>query len=98
MNRKVKVLQNESGHNVFTLPVSGTEVTLRNPKGRDLLALEKFTKTEGLTNLEVVFWLATQLSVSPGFTQDQLLDLDAEDAMVLGGVIENFRAFSSIKG
>lgn len=98
MNRKVKVLQNEQGHNVFSLPVSGLEVTLRNPKGRDLLALERFTKTPDLTNLEVMFWLAETLCVSPGFTSEQLLDLDAEDAVILGGVVENFRAFSAVKG
>ena len=81
----------EKGNLVVTLS-DFTTVEIRTPKGKDMIALEKFIKSqEETTTTELVIFLIELLSDVP---KDVLLETDAEDIQELGEAISTFRAFS----
>lgn len=87
-----KVLKNDKGHLLVTLPVAGTRVSLRPPKGRDLKAIEVASQQPGMTNTGMMMELVALLSVEPALTVDDVEDMDAEDVAALGVALGNFRA------
>lgn len=100
MSKTVKVLQNDQGQYVFTLPASGTQVTLRNPKGKDLKALEAFSATAiagDSPNYDTGSWLVCQLSVEPTFNQAQIDELEGEDITALLSVVNTFPAIRALR-
>ena len=101
MSKTVKVLQNDQGQYVFTLPASGVQVTLRNPKGKDLKALEAYsaiaTKSES-PNYDTGCWLVCQLAVEPQYTLAQIDDLEGEDITALMSVVNTFPAIRALRG
>lgn len=92
---KLKVLQNEHGEHVFNLPVSGEQIRLRNPKGKDLRAIDSKLKGQELGGIELTYFLAQQLCTSHDLSEAKLDDMDGEDLVALAGVINSFRAFST---
>ena len=93
----MKTFQDQTGRSVFKLPVSGEEVGLRAPKGKDLKALDAFLGTQsGAANMAAVYFLATQLS-DGRLTGEALDELDAEDLLAIAGVINSFRCFKLSK-
>lgn len=101
MSKTVKVLQDDRGYYVFTLPASGQQVTLRNPKGKDLKALEAYTaiasKSES-PNYDTGCWLICQLAVEPQYTLAQVDDLEGEDITALMSVVNTFPAIRALRG
>lgn len=91
-----KIQTNEKGQTIVKLPTSGTEVILRQPKGKDLKAIEVATKATEATNIGVLMLIASLLAVSPEMSLEEVEDLDAEDVEVLGEAIGNFRAFNKL--
>lgn len=91
MTSKVRV--NEKGQVVLTLPVSGTVVTLRPPKGKDLKALEVASRQDDSTNTGMMMTMASLLAVTPVLSLEDVEDMDAEDVSALGVALGNFRAF-----
>lgn len=89
---KLKV--NEKGQVILSLPVAGTQVILRTPKGKDLKALELASKQPDATSVGTMMTLASLLSVSPELSVDDIEELDSEDVAALGLALGSFRAFA----
>lgn len=92
-----KVFTNEQGQLEVTLPVSKTLVTLRQPKGRDLKAIEIASNAGNNTNVGLMFFIASLLITTEGFNIEAIEDLDAEDVEAIGSAIATFRVFSKAK-
>ncbi|MFB2892081.1 hypothetical protein ACE1CI_03945 [Aerosakkonemataceae cyanobacterium BLCC-F50] len=87
---KPKYLADEKGNINIVLPVSGANVSLRPPKGKDLAAIEKASKTEDITNVEIMASTIALLA-SPKMSKDEALELDGEDLIELGQALSFFR-------
>jgi len=86
----------EKGEVVVELPVSGQQLKLRPPKGKDLKTLEKAAKNPDVTNIDLMATLVSVLS-TPEVSIETLMDLDAEDLMAAGEALSHFRALSSVR-
>ena len=96
-NKMTKIYTNEQGHIEITLPVSKAQVTLRQPKGRDLKAIEVATNATDSTNIGLMMLIASFLITTKGYDLETIEDLDAEDIQVIGQAISTFRVFSQTK-
>lgn len=96
MPAKPKTFLNEKGQVVITLPIAGTEVTLRQPKGRDLKAIELASQASDKTNIGVMMQILSLLAVAPKLDIETIEDMDAEDITALGEALTNFRIFSKM--
>lgn len=95
-----KVMTNAEGHICIKLPVCGTILKFRQPKGRDLVNFEQLAlsdKVEYQTNTGTMAAIAAQLSVSIDVTFDTLLDLDAVDFLAVGDVVNSFSFLSQLQ-
>lgn len=93
---KVKTSVNEKGQVIVELPVSGSEVTLRSPKGRDIKAIELAGQAGDTTNIGTMMTIVSFLAVEPKLSIEDLDDMDAEDVAALGEALSNFRIFSAM--
>lgn len=89
-----KVYTNEQGHLEVTLPIAKTLVTLRQPKGKDLKAIEIASNAGNNTNVGLMLYIASLLITTKGYDLDAVEDLDAEDVEAIGSAIATFRVFN----
>lgn len=86
-----KIYQDEKGNYVVKLPVEGVEMSFRSPKGKDLKKIEIAARDAEATNVGLMAFMASLLSVSK-VTQDEIEEKDAEDLMAIGEALNSFRA------
>ncbi len=91
-----KAMLNEKGQVIVKLPSSGIEVTLRQPKGRDLKAMELASNAADKTAIGTMMMIISLLAVKPSMTLEEVEDLDADDVKELGDALANFRVFSTM--
>ena len=94
MSTKVRI--NEQGQAVVTLPQKGITVKLRQPKGKDLVAMELAAKEPDMTNVGIAMRLITILTLEPKLTYEEVEDLDAEDVVTLAEVLKTFRGLGKL--
>ena len=86
---------NERGQVIVTLS-NGTQVTLRQPKGRDLKAIETSATATDKTSVGTMMLIVSLLSVEPKLTLDEVEDMEAEDIKLLGDALSNFSVFRNV--
>ena len=90
-----KAMLNEKGQVIVTLS-EGTQVTLRQPKGRDLKAIELSATATDKTSVGTMMLIVSLLSVEPKLTLDEVEDMEAEDIKLLGDALSNFSVFRNV--
>ena len=90
-----KAMLNERGQVIVTLS-EGTQVTLRQPKGRDLKAIELSATATDKTSVGTMMLIVSLLSVEPKLTLDEVEDMEAEDIKLLGDALSNFSVFRNV--
>lgn len=90
-----KAMLNERGQVIVTLS-GGNQVTLRQPKGRDLKAMELSATATDKTSVGTMMLIVSLLSVEPKLTLDEVEDMEAEDIKLLGDALSNFSVFRNV--
>ena len=90
-----KAMLNEKGQVIVTLS-GGNQVTLRQPKGRDLKAMELSATATDKTSVGTMMLIVSLLSVEPKLTLDEVEDMEAEDIKLLGDALSNFSVFRNV--
>lgn len=94
----MKTYINEKGNKVVKLPVSGQEIELRSPKGRDLKQIELMSADTSVGQIGIAMALTVSLAVSKvdqePLNLEALDDMDAEDFLALSEAVSSFRVFS----
>ena len=90
-----KAMLNERGQVIVTLS-GGNQVTLRQPKGRDLREMELSANAPDKTSVGTMMLIVSLLSVEPKLTLDEVEDMEAEDIKLLGDALSNFSVFRNV--
>ena len=90
-----KAMLNERGQVIVTLS-GGNQVTLRQPKGRDIKAMELSATATDKTSVGTMMLIVSLLSVEPKLTLDEVEDMEAEDIKLLGDALSNFSVFRNV--
>ena len=86
----------EKGNAVVHLGQRNIFVKFRQPKGKDLVALELAAKDPEATNVGIMMTLITILSVEPKLTYEEVEDLEAGDIVALAEVLKTFRGLGKL--
>ena len=86
----------EKGNISFTAP-SGKVYNFRQPKGKDIVTLENYSKkTEEPSSSEISFFLIALLSLD-GVSVEDMMEADAIDAVKVGECVATFPAFLALR-
>ena len=86
----------EKGNAVVHLEQRNIPVKFRQPKGKDLVALELAAKDPEATNVGIMMRLITILSVEPKLTYEEVEELEAGDIVALAEVLKTFRGLGKL--
>lgn len=87
---------NEKGQVLTKLPTSGIEVKLRQPKGKDLKAIEQASNAVGASNAGTMMLLISLLAVEPVMSLEEVEELELSDIMRLGECLESFQSLRNM--
>lgn len=94
-----KIMTNSDGETCIKLPISGTVLKFRQPKGKDLVKFEQLAASDNpdyLTNSGAMAAMASHLCTNPDVSFDTMLDLDAVDFLAVGEVVNSFSFLSKL--